>query len=188
MTAKPFIPYRDLESAERAEYCKNVREVAQSTFETNQKEIEAIKLELEELQQENFEYMCLPIMAHTFILLVPKQRFDLLPMYIDLLLKLQRRTPERCDILVKAIEYANFVQRDDTLDNYPVSVPFDTSQFLTQYHATRMHYSLTISRAELKLQKKIREYIVKHYKQALVDKQRTLATCNEILSKKLLGE
>jgi hypothetical protein len=191
MSNKPFIPFRDPQHAEKAEYSANLKQVAQQTLETNQKEIAAIEQQLGVLQQEPFEPMRLPILAHTFILLDPPHRFALMSLYIDLLQSLYQRIKQSggdTAIILQAIATAKDVKADDTPDNYPTNVPFDTSQFLTQYHTTRMAHSMMSNHHETKLQNKIRQHIIKSYQQSLMPKKRAVENCNNVLSKKLYGE
>lgn len=191
MSNRPFIPFRDPQHAEKAEYSANLKQVAQQTLETNQKEITAIEQQLGVLQQEPFEPMRLPILAHTFILLDPTHRFALMPLYLDLLQSLYQRINRNggdTAIIQQAIATAKHVKADDTPDNYPTNVPFDTSQFLTQYHTTRMAHGIIPNHRETKLQDKIRKHIIKSYQQSLIAKKRTIANCQNILSKKLYGE
>lgn len=191
MSNKPFIPFRDPQHAGMAEYSSKLKEVAQQTLEMNQKEIAAIEQQLGVLQQEPFEPMRLPILAHTFILLDPPHRFALMSLYIDLLQSLYQRIKQSggdTAIILQAIATAKDVKADDTPDNYPTNVPFDTSQFLTQYHTTRMAHSMMSNHRETKLQNKIRQHIIKSYQQSLIAKKRAVENCNNVLSKKLYGE
>lgn len=191
MSNKPFIPFRDPQHAEMAEYSSKLKEVAQQTLEMNQKEIAAIEQQLGVLQQEPFEPMRLPILAHTFILLDPPHRFALMPLYLDLLQSLYQRIKQSggdTAIILQAIATAKDVKADDTPDNYPTNVPFDTSQFLTQYHTTRMAHSMMSNHRETKLQNKIRQHIIKSYQQSLIAKKRAVENCKNVLSKKLYGE
>ena len=191
MSNKPFIPFRDPQHAEKAEYSANLKQVAQQTLETNQKEIAAIEQQLGVLQQESFEPMRLPILAHTFILLDPTHRFALMPLYLDLLQSLYQRIKQSggdTAIILQAIATAKDVKADDTPDNYPSNVPFDTSQFLTQYHTTRMAHGMMSNHREAKLQNKIRQHIIKSYQQSLIAKKRAVENCKNLLSKKLYGE
>lgn len=191
MSNKPFIPFRDPQHAEKAEYSANLKQVAQQTLETNQKEIAAIEQQLSVLQQEPFEPMRLPILAHTFILLDPPHRFALMSLYLDLLQSLYQRIKQSggdTAIILQAIATAKDVKADDTPDNYPTNVPFDTSQFLTQYHTTRMAHSMMSNHHETKLQNKIRQHIIKSYQQSLIAKKRAVENCKNVLSKKLYAE
>lgn len=191
MSNKPFIPFRDPQHAGMAEYSSKLKEVAQQTLEMNQKEIAAIEQQLGVLQQEPFEPMRLPILAHTFILLDPPHRFALMSLYLDLLQSLYQRIKQSggdTAIILQAIATAKDVKADDTPDNYPSNVPFDTSQFLTQYHTTRMAHSMMSNRREAKLQNKIRQHIIKSYQQSLIAKKRAVENCKNVLSKKLYGE
>lgn len=191
MRNKPFIPFRDPQHAEKAEYSANLKQVAQQTLETNQKEIAAIEQQLGVLQQEPFEPMRLPILAHTFILLDPPHRFALMSLYLDLLQSLYQRIKQSggdTAIILQAIATAKDVKADDTPDNYPSNVPFDTSQFLTQYHTTRMAHGMMSNHREAKLQNKIRQHIIKSYQQSLIAKKRAVENCKNVLSKKLYGE
>lgn len=191
MSNKPFIPFRDPQHAEMAEYSSKLKEVAQQTLEMNQKEIAAIEQQLGVLQQEPFEPMRLPILAHTFILLDPPHRFALMSLYLDLLQSLYQRIKQSggdTAIILQAIATAKDVNADDTPDNYPSNVPFDTSQFLTQYHTTRMAHGMMSNHREAKLQNKIRQHIIKSYQQSLIAKKRAVENCKNVLSKKLYGE
>lgn len=191
MSNKPFIPFRDPQHAEKAEYSANLKQVAQQTLEMNQKEIAAIEQQLGVLQQEPFEPMRLPILAHTFILLDPPHRFALMSLYLDLLQSLYQRIKQSgggTAIILQAIATAKDVKADDTPDNYPSNVPFDTSQFLTQYHTTRMAHGMMSNHREAKLQNKIRQHIIKSYQQSLIAKKRAVENCKNVLSKKLYGE
>lgn len=189
--SKPFIPFRDLDKERAAEYAQNMKAVAAQTKEINEKEITAIEQQLSVLKQEPFEFMKLPILAHTFIILDAPHRFELLPMYIKLLQYLQlriERTGGDTKVITEVLATTEEVREFDTSDNYPTHAPFDTSQFLTQYHVTRMANGMTDNHREKKLQEKIRQHIIKSYQQTLACKQRAVANCETVLSKKLYGE
>ena len=53
---------------------------------------------------------------------------------------------------------------------------------------TRMANGMTVNHRERKLQEKIRQHIIKSYQQTLAHKQRAVANCETVLSKKLYGE
>lgn len=190
---KPFIPFSDPNKVAAAEYAKNMKHVASKTIEVNQKEIDAIQQQLDVLSQEEpFEYIQLPILSHTFIILDAPNRFDLLPIFIDLLKSLNERIKSRDNkdsvSLKQAIDMANEVRKDDTPDDYPLAAPFDTSQFLTQYFSSLMANNFTLNHKERKSLEKIRQHMIKSYKQTLAKKKGIIANCQNILSKKLYGE
>lgn len=191
--SQPFIPYSDPNKVAAAEYAKNMKHVASKTIEVNQKEIDAIQQQLDVLSQDGpFEYMQLPILAHTFIILDAPHRFDLLPIFIDLLKSLNLRIKSRDYIesssLKQAIDMGNEVHKDDTPEDYPLGAPFDTSQFLTQYFSSLMANNFTLNHKERKLLENIRQHMIKSYKQTLAKKKGIITNCQNILSKKLYGE
>lgn len=190
---KPFIPFSDPNKVAAAEYAKNMKHVASKTIEVNQKEIDAIQHQLDVLSQEGpFEYMQLPILSHTFIILDAPNRFDLLPLFIDLLKSLYERIKCRDNkdsvSLKQAIDMANEVRKDDTSEDYPLGAPFDTSQFLTQYFSSLIANNFTLNHKERKFLEKIRQHMINSYKQTLAKKKGIIANCQNILSKKLYGE
>lgn len=191
--SQPFIPFSDPNKVAAAEYAKNMKHVATKTIEVNQKEIDAIQQQLDVLSQEGpFEYMQLPILSHTFIILDAPNRFDLLPIFIDLLKSLNERIKSRDNkdsvSLKQAIDIANEVRKDDTPDDYPLVAPFDTSQFLTKYFSSLMANNFTLNHKERKFLEKIRQHMINSYKQTLAKKKGIIANCQNILSKKLYGE
>lgn len=191
--SKPFVPFSDPNKVAAAEYAKNMKHVASKTIEVNQKEINAIQQQLDVLSQEGpFEYMQLPILSHTFIILDAPNRFDLLPLFIDLLKSLNERIKCRDNkdsvSLKQAIDMANEVRKDDTPEDYPLGAPFDTSQFLTQYFSSLMANCFPINHKERKFLEKIRQHMINSYKQTLAKKKGIITNCQNILSKKLYGE
>lgn len=191
--SKPFIPFSDPNTVVAAEYARNMKHVASKTIEVNQKEIDAIQHQLDVLSQEEpFEYMQLPILSHTFIILDAPHRFELLPIFIDLLKSLNERVKSRDGShnmsIYNAIEYANFVLTDDKPEDYPLGAPFDTSQFLTQYYTSLTVCNFTLNHKERKLLENIRQHMINSYKQTLAKKKGIIANCQNILSKKLYGE
>lgn len=190
---KPFIPFSDPNKVAAAEYAKKMKHVASKTIEVNQKEIDAIEQQLDALLQDGpFEYMQLPILSHTFIILDAPNRFDLLPIFIDLLESLNERIKSRDNkdsvSLKQAIDMANEVRKDDTPEDYPLGAPFDTSQFLTQYFSSLMANNFTLNHKERKFLEKIRQHMINSYKQTLAKKKGIIANCQNILSKKHYGE
>lgn len=191
--SKPFIPFSDPNKVAAAEYAQNMKHVASKTIEVNQKEIDAILMQLDVLLQDGpFEYMQLPILSHTFIILDAPHRFELLPIFIDLLKSLDERIKSRDNkdsvSIKQAIDMANEVRKDDTPEDYPLGAPFDTSQFLTQYFSSLIDNKFMLNHNERKLLEKIRQHMIKSYKQTLTKKKGIIANCQNILSKKLYGE
>lgn len=189
---KPFIPFSDPNKVAAAEYAKNMKHVASKTIEVNQKEIDAIQQQLQVLKTEPFEYMQLPILSHTFIILDAPNRFDLLPIFIDLIESLNERIKSRDNkdsvSLKQAIDMANEVRKDDTPEDYPLGAPFDTSQFLTQYFSSLIANNFTLNHKERKFLEKIRQHMINSYKQTLAKKKGIITNCQNIISKKLYGE
>lgn len=190
---KPFIPFSDPNKVAAAEYAQNMKHVVSKTIEVNQKEIDAIQQQLDVLLQDGpFEYMQLPILSHTFIILDAPNRFDLLPIFIDLLKSLDERIKSRDNkdgvSLKQTIDMANEVCKDDTQEDYPLGAPFDTSQFLTQYFSSLIANNFTLNHKERKFLEKIRQHMINSYKQTLAKKKGIITNCQNILSKKLYGE
>lgn len=187
------VPFRDQQTADMAEYAKNLKGVAKITVETNEKEIAAIHQQLDVLQADDFEYMRLPILSHTYIILNTKDRFGLLPMFIDLLVSLKERMRTHSmysdvEELRSVITFAEEIRKEDTLDDYPGQPLYNTSQFLSQYYITSCNYGLQPNNKEAKILNKIRQYMIKGYTAALTNKQKAIENCQNILSKKLYGE
>lgn len=188
------VPFRDQQTADMAEYAKNLKGVAKITVETNEKEIAAIHQQLDVLQADDFEYMRLPILSHTYIILNTKDRFGLLPMFIDLLVSLKKRLASRgyqvqlFEQLQSIIDFAEKIRKEDTLDDFPVEPQYNTSQFLTQYFITSNLYGLQPNHSEYKTLKKIRQYMIKGYNAAIISKRKAIENCQNILRKKLYGE
>ena len=88
---KPFIPFSDPDKVAAAEYAAKMKQVAQETINANTREIDAIEQQLQVLTAEPFEYMRLPILSHTFIILDAPHRFELMPIFMDLLHSLKQR-------------------------------------------------------------------------------------------------
>lgn len=187
------VPFRDQQTADMAEYAKNLKGVAKITVETNEKEIAAIHQQLDVLQADDFEYMRLPILSHTYIILNTKDRFGLLPMFINLLVSLKERMRTHSmysdvEELRSVITFAEEIRKEDTLDDYPGQPLYNTSQFLSQYYITSCNYGLQPNHKEAKILNKIRQYMIKGYTAALTNKQKAIENCQNILSKKLYGE
>jgi hypothetical protein len=111
-----------------------------------------------------------------------------MPIFMDLLHSLKQRATTSKHVIEQAISTAKDVRKDDTPDEYPLKAPFDTSQFLTQYFTTGMANGLMPNHREKKLLEKIRQHIIRSYRQTLVNKKRAIARSQDILSKKLYGE
>lgn len=187
------VPFRDQQTADMAEYAKNLKGVAKITVETNEKEIAAIHQQLDVLQADDFEFMRLPILSHTYIILNTKDRFGLLPMFINLLVSLKERMRTHSmysdvEELRSVITFAKEIRKEDTLDDYPGQPLYNTSQFLSQYYITICNYGLQPNHKEAKILNKIRQYMIKGYTAALTNKQKAIENCQNILSKKLYGE
>ena len=185
---KPFIPFSDPDKVAAAEYAANMKQVAQETINANTREIDAIEQQLQVLTTEPFEYMRLPILSHTFIILDAPHRFELMPIFMDLLHSLKQRATSNHQVIEQAISTAKDVRKDDTLDNYPLKAPFDTSQFLTQYFTTSMANGLVPNHREKKLLEKIRQHIIRSYRQTMEKKKQAIERSQDILSRKLYGE
>lgn len=171
------------------EYAAGVRYTAEKTKQLNLKEIGYLNQMLERLTAPDFDNCELPAQVHNFILLCPKDRFDLIPIMKDLLRMDLWNTPfsdrvHRSQIKDVLDEIEHNIEVDIEVDH----ALFDISQFLTSHFCAITQIGIKENHTMRKKYKAIYEHILNKVRAAIYEKKQTVRSCDDILSRRLLGE
>lgn len=171
------------------EYAAGIRYTAEQTKQLNLKEIGYLKQMLERLTAPDFDNCELPVQVHNFILLCPKDRFALIPIMKDLLRADLWNTPfhdrtHRSQIKDVLGEIEHNIEVDTEEDH----ALFDISQFLTSHFCAVTQIGIKENHTMRKKYKDIYNHILKHVRSAIYEKNQTVRSCDDILSRRLLGE
>lgn len=174
-----------------AEYSASMRTTIQATRDMNAEEIPHVEKLIADLTQEPFDNFMLPTLTHNFLMVCPADRMDVRGGIKELLLELQKEVtghPYK-DVFVnrmkKVVDDMNY---NFEVDNEPDHILFDISQFYTFYFTFSAQLSIQENHYRRKIHKRIREHMIKCTRKALANKQRVVRECDNILSKRFVGE